>query len=91
MNKTGKLWLSWMICTAVVVTLGFLRGWTTFHKIVLAVMAVLGVLQLVGPVLRRRMFRRFKSMSPEEQEKFLARFDQNTRARLRKQLESHET
>jgi hypothetical protein len=87
MNKTHKLWLVWFILAAVVVTFGFLRGWTTFHKFMLAAVAVLGVLQLAGPALRGRMLRRLKGMSPEEREKFLARFDQKTQALLRKRLE----
>jgi len=90
MNKTQKLWLVWIIVAAVVVTSSFLRGWTKFHKILLAAVVVLGVLQLVGPVLRGRMLRRLKGMSPEEREKFLARFDQKTQELLRKQLESHD-
>ena len=88
MNKTYKLWLVWIFFAAVVVTFGFLRGWTTFHKIMLAAVAVLGLLQLAGPLLRGRMLRRLKGMSPAEREKFLARFDQKTRELLRKQLES---
>jgi hypothetical protein len=90
MNKTYKIWSVWIIFTAVVVTFGFLRGWTMFHKILLVAVVVLGVLQLVGPVLRGRMLRRLKGMLPEEREKFLARFDQKTQALLRKQLESYD-
>jgi hypothetical protein len=71
MTKTHKLWVVWIVAAAVVVTFGFLRGWTTFHKIMLAAVAVLGVLQLAGPALRGRMLRRLKGMSPEERETFL--------------------
>ena len=90
MNKAYKLWLAWIIFAAVVVTFGFLRGWTTFHKIMVGAVAVLGVLQLVGPVLRGRMLRRLKGMSPEEREKFLARFDPKTQVLLQKRLESYD-
>jgi len=87
-NKAYKVWTVWFIAAAVAVTSGSLQGWTTLHKIMLAVVAVLGVLQLIGPVLRGRMLRRLQGMPPEECEKFLARFDPKTQARLRKQLES---
>ena len=75
---------------AAVVTFGFLRGWTMFHKLGLIAVAVLGVLQLVGSVPRGRMLRRLNGMSPEEREKSLARFDQKTQALLQKQLESYD-
>ena len=91
MNKTHKVWLVWFILAALVVTFGFLRGWTTFHKVMLAVVVVLGVLQLVLSAARIQTLRRLQRMSPEEREKFLARFDQKTQALLRKQLESLET
>lgn len=90
MNKTYRLWLVWIIFATVVVTFGFLRGWTTFHKILLVAVVVLGLLQWAGPLLRGRMLRRLKSMSPAEREKFLARFDQKTQGLLRKQLESYD-
>jgi hypothetical protein len=90
MNKTYKMWLSWSICAAVVVTFGFLHGWTTFYKILLVGIGVLAILQLVGPALRGRMFRRLKGMTPEEREKFLARLDQKTQVLLRKQLETND-
>ena len=91
MNKTYKVWLVWFILVALVVTFGSVRGWTTFHKIMLAVVAVLGVLQLVLAAARVQMLRRLRGMPPEEREKFLARLDQKTQALLRKQLASLET
>jgi len=91
MNETYKVWVVWIIPAALVVTFGFLRGWTPFHKIMLAVVAVLGGLQLVLAAARIQMLRHLKGMSPEDREKLLARFDQETQALLRKQLESLET
>jgi len=90
MNKACKVWLAWIIFVAVAVTSGFLRGWTTFHKILLVAVVVLGVLQWAGPLLRSRMLRRLKGMAPEEREKFLARFDRQTQGLLRTQLESYD-
>lgn len=87
MNKTLRLWLAWT-ALAVIVAVGSRGGWTGFHKAMLVAVSLLGVLQLVLPALHGRMLRRLKGMSPEQRERFLARFDQKTQALLRKQVEA---
>jgi len=86
--NTKYRWLVLIIAAVLVITFGFQRGWDTTHKILLVVVAVLGVFNLVAPALQGRMIQKMKAMPPEEREKFLARFDQKTQAKLRKQLET---
>ena len=88
MNKTYRNWSAWMFFAVVVVTSGFLRGWTTFEKVMLVAVGVLGILQLVLPTMQGQMRRKLKGMTPEEREKFLARFDHKTQAKLRRQFET---
>jgi hypothetical protein len=88
MNKNLRNWLVWFIATVIVVTSGFLRGWTRFEKVMLIAVGVLGVLQILLPAMQSQMHRKLKGMTPEEREKFLARFDQKTQAMLRKRLEA---
>ena len=81
-------WLVWAIAAALIIATGFQRGWDINQKILLAMIVALGVFGLVAPVLRSRMIQKLRAMSPEEQDKFLARFDQKTQAKLRKQMET---
>ena len=81
-------WLVWAIAAALVIATGFQRGWDMNHKILLAMVVALGIFGLVVPVLRSRMIQKIRAMPPEEQDKFLTRFDQKTQAKLRKQIET---
>lgn len=69
-----------------VVIFGFQHGWDTVHKVLLGVVIVLGVSNVILPVMQKRMLQNIKNMPPEEREKFLSRFDERTREKLRKQL-----
>jgi hypothetical protein len=81
-------WLVWFAAAALTVLFGFERGWDTFHKICLVIIIVLGIFNLITPIMQKRMLHKIKNMPPEEREKFLARFDERTQAKLRKQLET---
>lgn len=87
MNATVR-WVIWIVATGMIVAGGFAHGWNPFRKTLLVLVIVVGVLQIVLPILQRRMLRKIKAMPPEEREKFLARFDPRTQERLRKQLEA---
>jgi hypothetical protein len=87
---TTYRWLVWCAATAAVIIFGFERGWDTFHKVCLGVVLVAGVFQLLLPVMQKRMLQKIKNLPPQEREKFLSRFDERTREKLRKQLETQD-
>jgi len=74
MKKIYIAWLSLLIYTAIVVTLGFRHGWTLFYKLSLVGVIVLAIFQLSIPLIPGQILRRLKKMTPKEREKFLARF-----------------
>lgn len=86
--RYAKFILVFAIAAALVIATGFQRGWDTPHKILLAVVVVLGVFGVAVPALQYRMIHKIRAIPPEERDKFLARFDQKTQAKLRKQLET---
>lgn len=79
----------WAAATAMVIAGGCMRGWNTLHKTLLVFVIVLGVLQVLLPILSRRMLRKIKALPPEEREKFLSKFDPRTQERLRKQMQDN--
>jgi hypothetical protein len=83
---TTYRWLVWCAATAAVIIFGFQRGWDTFHKFCLGVVLLAGVFQLILPIMQKRMLQKIKNLPLEEREKFLSRFDDRTREKLRKQL-----
>jgi hypothetical protein len=85
--KTTYRWLVWFAAAAAVVIFGFERGWDTFHKVCLGIVIVLGVFQLIAPIMQKRMIQKIKNMPPDEREKFLSKFDERTREKLRRQME----
>lgn len=84
--KYAKFRLVFALAAALVIGTGFQRGWDTPHMILLAAVVVLGVFGVVVPALQNRMIQKIRAIPPEERDKFLARFDQKTQAKLRKQL-----
>jgi len=90
-SRTLRLWLVWSAMTTMVVVTGNLRGWPRYHKILLVIAGVLGVLNLVLPRLQSRMLRKLQKMSPAERERFMARFDEKTRTLLQSQLSARPT
>jgi hypothetical protein len=83
---TTYRWLVWCAATAMVVIFGFQRGWDTFHRVLLGAVIVLGISNILLPIAQRRMLQKIKNLPPGEREKFLSRFDERTREKLRKQL-----
>jgi hypothetical protein len=80
-------WLVWSVAAAAVVIFGFEHHWDPFHKFCLGVIIVAGLMNIIAPVMQKRMILKIKNMPPDEREKFLSRFDPKTQAKLRKHLE----
>ena len=86
--KATYRWLICIIAAALIVASGIQHHWDPFHKVLLALIVILALLNILLPILQHRMLQKIKAMPPEEREKFLARFDPKTQAKLRKQLEA---
>ena len=74
------------MAATVIVTSGFIRGWTALNKILLVMIVLSGLLRLLG-LGHIRKTRRFKAMTPEEREQFFAQQDPKMQHLLREQLE----
>jgi hypothetical protein len=86
--KYAKFRLAFAIATALVISNGFHHGWDASHMILLAAVVGLGVFGVVVLTRQNRIIQKLRTMPPEEQDKFLAGFDEKTQAKLRKQLET---
>ena len=87
--KPQVRWWPWLLCSIVVVTFGFYRGWSTFDKVALAIIVCTGLLRVFFGLIVPGWGRQLSQMSPEERAKRLAHLSPEEREKLEKRLRDY--